>query len=48
LAYVALAERIFTSHGAWAVFFGRFVAALRISARPRAGALKMPYGRSAR
>lgn len=44
-AHVAAAEGIFASRGAWAVFFGRFVAALRILAGPLAGALKMPYGR---
>ena len=27
----------------WAVFFGRFIALLRIFAGPLAGALKMPY-----
>jgi membrane protein DedA with SNARE-associated domain len=43
--HVAFAERIFTAHGAWALFFGRFVAVLRIFAGPLAGALKMPYGR---
>jgi membrane protein DedA with SNARE-associated domain len=44
-APVAAAERIFASRGAWAVFFGRFIAILRILAGPLAGALKMPYGR---
>lgn len=29
--------------GAWAVFFGRFVALLRVLAGPLAGSLKMPY-----
>jgi membrane protein DedA with SNARE-associated domain len=43
--HVAFAERIFASHGVWAVFFGRFVAVLRIFAGPLAGSLKMPYGR---
>lgn len=42
---VAFAERVFTSHGAWAVFFGRFIALLRIFAGPLAGSLRMPYGR---
>jgi membrane protein DedA with SNARE-associated domain len=42
---VAAAERIFASRGAWAVFFGRFVAVLRILAGPLAGSLRMPYGR---
>jgi len=43
--HVALAERVFTRHGVWAVFFGRFVALLRIFAGPLAGSLRMPYGR---
>ena len=42
---MALAERVFTRHGAWAVFFGRFIALLRIFAGPLAGSLRMPYGR---
>jgi membrane protein DedA with SNARE-associated domain len=41
--HVALAERVFTKYGAWAVFFGRFFALLRIFAGPLAGALRMPY-----
>jgi membrane protein DedA with SNARE-associated domain len=41
--HVALAKRLFTRWGVWAVFFGRFVALLRILAGPLAGALKMPY-----
>ncbi|MDK1474524.1 DedA family protein [Streptomyces sp. 549] len=40
---VALAERSFERWGAWAVFFGRFVALLRIFAGPLAGVLRMPY-----
>ena len=43
--HVLLAERVFTRHGVWAVFFGRFVALLRIFAGPLAGSLRMPYGR---
>ena len=43
--HVVLAERVFTRHGAWAVFFGRFIALLRIFAGPLAGSLRMPYGR---
>ena len=43
--HVVLAERIFTRHGVWAVFFGRFIALLRIFAGPLAGSLRMPYGR---
>jgi membrane protein DedA with SNARE-associated domain len=42
---VATAERSFQRWGMWAVFFGRFVALLRIFAGPLAGVLKMPYGR---
>jgi hypothetical protein len=42
---VAVAERFFTRHGAWAVFFGRFIALLRIFSGPLAGSLHMPYGR---
>jgi membrane protein DedA with SNARE-associated domain len=41
--HVALAERIFLRWGVFAVFFGRFIALLRIFAGPLAGALKMPY-----
>ncbi|MFG2334435.1 DedA family protein [Streptomyces sp. NPDC048604] len=40
---IALAERSFEKWGMWAVFFGRFVALLRIFAGPLAGVLKMPY-----
>jgi membrane protein DedA with SNARE-associated domain len=42
---LAYAEHVFTRYGVWAVFFGRFVALLRIFAGPLAGALKMPYPR---
>jgi len=41
--HVALAKQFFTRSGMWAVFFGRFIALLRIFAGPLAGALKMPY-----
>ncbi|GGZ81013.1 DedA family protein [Streptomyces subrutilus] len=41
--HVALAERSFERWGMWAVFFGRFVALLRIFAGPLAGVLHMPY-----
>jgi membrane protein DedA with SNARE-associated domain len=41
--HVALAKQFFTRWGMWAVFFGRFIALLRIFAGPLAGALKMPY-----
>ncbi|MFE2020182.1 DedA family protein [Streptomyces sp. NPDC059499] len=40
---IALAERSFEKWGVWAVFFGRFVALLRIFAGPLAGVLHMPY-----
>src|ERR1700737_1261543 len=43
--HVALAERLFERWGARAVFFGRFIALLRIFAGPLAGALKMRYPR---
>jgi membrane protein DedA with SNARE-associated domain len=43
--HVALAESFFTRWGMWAVFFGRFIALLRIFAGPLAGALRMPYPR---
>jgi membrane protein DedA with SNARE-associated domain len=43
--HIAVAEHVFTRHGVWAVFFGRFVALLRIFAGPLAGSLRMPYGR---
>ncbi|GAA2067897.1 DedA family protein [Streptomyces albiaxialis] len=41
--HVATAERSFQKWGMWAVFFGRFIALLRIFAGPLAGVLKMPY-----
>lgn len=41
--HVALGKQLFTRWGVWAVFFGRFVALLRILAGPLAGALKMRY-----
>lgn len=43
--HVLYAERIFERWGARAVFFGRFIALLRIFAGPLAGALKMRYAR---
>ncbi|MEE1790521.1 DedA family protein [Streptomyces sp. BE308] len=42
-AQIAMAERSFEKWGMWAVFFGRFVALLRIFAGPLAGVLRMPY-----
>ncbi|MBP2704171.1 DedA family protein [Microbispora sp. RL4-1S] len=44
-AHIAKAEQFFGRWGMWAVFFGRFVALLRILAGPLAGALRMPYWR---
>ncbi|MEU6733645.1 DedA family protein [Streptomyces physcomitrii] len=41
--HVGAAERSFQRWGMWAVFFGRFVALLRIFAGPLAGVLRMPY-----
>jgi membrane protein DedA with SNARE-associated domain len=41
--HVALAKHLFARWGVWAVFFGRFIALLRIFAGPLAGALKMRY-----
>ena len=40
---LARADAIFARWGVWAVFFGRFVALLRILAGPLAGALRVPY-----
>ncbi len=42
-SHLARAERAFQRWGVWAVFFGRFVALLRILAGPLAGALRVPY-----
>jgi membrane protein DedA with SNARE-associated domain len=44
-AHVAYAEKIFNRWGVLAVFFGRFIALLRIFAGPLSGALEMPYPR---
>lgn len=41
--HVALAKQLFSRWGVWAVFFGRFMALLRILAGPLAGALHMRY-----
>jgi membrane protein DedA with SNARE-associated domain len=43
--HLARAERTFAKWGVWAVFFGRFIALLRILAGPLAGALKVPYAK---
>jgi membrane protein DedA with SNARE-associated domain len=40
---LARAERLFDRHGVWAIFFGRFVALLRVLAGPLAGSLRVPY-----
>ncbi|NMM25647.1 MAG: DedA family protein [Phycicoccus sp.] len=42
---LAFTEHVFARYGVWAVFFGRFVALLRMFAGPVAGALHMPYPR---
>ncbi|GDY30688.1 DedA family protein [Gandjariella thermophila] len=44
-AHIAKAEHVFARYGMWTVFFGRFVALLRILAGPLAGALRMRYPR---
>ncbi|HEX3732227.1 MAG TPA: DedA family protein [Mycobacteriales bacterium] len=43
--HIAKAERMFAKYGMWAVFFGRFVALLRILSGPLAGSLRMQYPR---
>src|SRR6266496_3398530 len=40
---IVRAEKYFHKYGVWTVFFGRFVALLRIFAGPMAGMLRMPY-----
>lgn len=40
---IAYAEHMFEAHGIWAVFFGRFVALLRIFSGPLSGVLGLPY-----
>ena len=40
---LAKAEQTFQRHGAWAIFFGRFIALLRVLAGPLSGALRVPY-----
>ncbi|MFC4108986.1 DedA family protein [Micromonospora zhanjiangensis] len=42
-SHLLRAEEMFGRWGVWAVFFGRFVALLRILAGPLAGALRVPY-----
>lgn len=41
--HIEKAKGIFENRGVWAVFFGRFIAFLRILAGPLAGSLHMPY-----
>jgi len=43
--HLSYTKHMFARHGVWAVFFGRFVALLRIFAGPLAGALRMRYPR---
>jgi membrane protein DedA with SNARE-associated domain len=43
--HIAKAEEVFHRYGVWAVFFGRFIALLRILAGPLAGCLHMPYAK---
>ncbi len=43
--HIAKAQDLFKRRGVWAVFFGRFIALLRILSGPLAGSLHMPYGR---
>jgi membrane protein DedA with SNARE-associated domain len=43
--HIAKAEEFFDRYGMWAVFFGRFVALLRILSGPLAGCLRMPYAK---
>lgn len=40
---LAKAEQTFHKHGAWAIFFGRFIALLRVLAGPLSGALRVRY-----
>ncbi|MGW4212154.1 DedA family protein [Lentzea sp. NPDC004789] len=42
---VGHARALFTRYGAWAVFFGRFVALLRILSGPLAATMGMHYGK---
>jgi membrane protein DedA with SNARE-associated domain len=44
-SHLARAEQAFDRWGTWTVFFGRFIALLRILAGPLAGALRAPYPR---
>jgi membrane protein DedA with SNARE-associated domain len=42
---IGRAQALFTRYGAWAVFFGRFVALLRILSGPLAATMGMHYGK---
>ncbi|WP_434442993.1 DedA family protein [Lentzea sp. E54] len=42
---IGRAEALFAKYGAWAVFFGRFVALLRILSGPLAATMGMHYGK---
>lgn len=42
---IAYAEHVFRRWGIYAVFFGRFIALLRIFAGPLSGSLRMPYAK---
>ncbi|ANZ43188.1 hypothetical protein BBK82_32270 [Lentzea guizhouensis] len=42
---ISRARALFERHGAWAVFFGRFVALLRILSGPLAATMGMHYGK---
>ncbi len=42
---ISFAEHIFHKHGVKVVFFGRFIALLRIFAGPLSGILKLPYAK---
>ncbi len=44
-AHIRYAEHVFARWGTWTVFFGRFIALLRILAGPLAGTLKIEYRR---
>ncbi|WP_018685455.1 DedA family protein [Actinokineospora enzanensis] len=44
-AHIEKARSLFARRGMWAVFFGRFIALLRILSGPLAGSLHMSYGR---
>lgn len=44
-AHIDRAREMFQKYGVWAVFFGRFVALLRILAGPLAGSLHMAYAK---